>query len=534
MIAKHALWIALAAFLLPIIIMEYAILQSTHGVFSYPLDDTYIHLAIARNIAFYQVWGISPQGFSSASSSVLYPLLLAGTLKVFGTHTVIPFIINLLAGTAFLVILHKWLVRQQLTPVAQLCILLLVILVTPLMAIVMCGMEHMLQVLFCFLFITRFAEELANKVTSAPQKVAFSWQVYMYGALVTATRYEGIVLVGLACAFVFFEDRILVALKLFVLALLPVFIFGAYAQYHGSYAIPNSVLIKSGAPPLTFDGLFNFFTNDLYNKLSLSVVGFSTTATQRILLILVFSCLLCWRAMQEAIKYRYMLMLLALATVFYLVLTGRTRFPRYEAYLIANGTIVTGVMLFRYAKEAISVLFVQAKWLLLLAGFILVIPILLRTKDALTLLFPASINIYQQQYQMGLFLGKYYYNTPIAFNDIGAASYFTRAHNVDLWGLGNLEVTRSIKEGYYSGDFLQQLTKKDSVRIAVVFERAFPPDLYQHWKKIGSWQLTYNVICADDSISFFAVRPQEAPVLRANLQAYEHLLPKGVIAHYQD
>ncbi|WP_217602330.1 hypothetical protein [Chitinophaga sp. GbtcB8] len=529
MSSKHALWITLATFLLLIFVMEYAIMLNTNGVFSYPLDDVYIHLAIARNIAFYHVWGISPQGFTSASSSVLYPLLLAGTLKIFGAHTIIPFIINLLTGLLFLVALHKWLVRQELGPVAQLSILLVVILVTPLTVIVMCGMEHMLQIWFCFLFVTRFSEELAAQVETG--KRGFSWQLYAYGFLLTATRYEGAVLIGIAGLIAFFEGRMLTAVKLVVVSVLPIIIFGAYAQYHGSYAIPNSVLLKSGAPPLTIDGMINFFFDDLYNKLSISTGFYATAAPQRLLLILPLTYLFCRPAI-PAIKYRYMIILLTLATLCYLLLTGRTRFPRYEAYLIANGAIVSGVLLFRYGKQALSLLFAQAKWLLIFVGFILVIPILLRSRDALTLVHPASVNIYQQQYQMGLFLGKYYYNTPVAFNDIGAASYFTRGGNLDLWGLGSYEITKSIKNGYYSPGYIEQLTQKDSIRIAVIFERYIPQGVWQNWNKVGSWQLRSNVICADDSVSFFAVRPEEAVGLRKHLQAYESLLPNGVIAHY--
>jgi len=249
------------------------------------------------------------------------------------------------------------------------------------------------------------------------------------------------------------------------------------------------------------------------------------------LLILPLTYLFCRPAL-PAIKYRYMVILLTLATLCYLVLTGRTRFPRYEAYLIANGAIVSGVLLFRYGKQALSLLFAQAKWLLIFVGFILVIPILLRSRDALTLVHPASVNIYQQQYQMGLFLGKYYYNTPVAFNDIGAASYFTRGGNLDLWGLGSYEITRSIKNGYYSPQYIEQLTQKDSVRIAVIFERYIPEGVWSKWNKVGSWSLRSNVICADDSLSFFAVRPEERLGLRKNLQAYESLLPNGVIARY--
>jgi hypothetical protein len=52
------LGIAIAVFILPILLIEYDVLQFTGGVFSYPVDDTFIHLAIAKNLAFHNVLGI--------------------------------------------------------------------------------------------------------------------------------------------------------------------------------------------------------------------------------------------------------------------------------------------------------------------------------------------------------------------------------------------------------------------------------------------------------------------------------------------
>jgi hypothetical protein len=522
--SKDVLWLAIGIFVLPIVWVLYSVLGFTHGVFTYPVDDTFIHLAIADNIANFHTWGISPHGFVSASSSVLYPLLLATCIKLFGVHAVIPFILNLIAGLVFLITLHKWLIRQLLSPVAQLCVLLAVIVLTPLPVIVLTGMEHTLQILFCFLFVFKFSDALEKKT--------IPWTIYLYGFLLTGIRYEGIMLIGLACLLLLFQRKLWTAVKLGFISLLPILIFGIYALAHGSYFFPNSVLIKSGAPPLTFDGLYNFFTSEMFDKLSLSLVAYITAATQRMLILLLITYLLFRTNLNKHLTYKYILFLLTGAVLLHLFLTGHCRFPRYEAYLIADGSIIVGVVFLRFGKPLFDSLNRNTWWIAVGFALLLAIPILMRSKDAFLLTQPASINIYQQQYQMGKFIGKYYHDTPIAFNDIGAVSYFTKGNNLDLWGLGNLAVTKSMKGHYYSTTFLDQLSKKDSVQVAVLFENFFPPQLLKKWTKVASWQVLNNVICADDSVSFYAINPAQRVSLQQNLRAYQSSLPPGIIVRY--
>src|SRR5260221_66939 len=81
-----------------LIFLERGILKLTGGVFSYPLDDPFIHMQVARMLAGHGTWGVNPLEFGSASSSVLYTLLLTLLFKLFSANTLIPFVINCIAA----------------------------------------------------------------------------------------------------------------------------------------------------------------------------------------------------------------------------------------------------------------------------------------------------------------------------------------------------------------------------------------------------------------------------------------------------
>src|SRR6478735_4099968 len=64
------------------------------GELVYPLDDAYIHMAIAKNLQQHGVWGVTRYDFSSTSSSILYTLLLTFSFALFGIKAWLPLAIN--------------------------------------------------------------------------------------------------------------------------------------------------------------------------------------------------------------------------------------------------------------------------------------------------------------------------------------------------------------------------------------------------------------------------------------------------------
>jgi hypothetical protein len=246
-VAKYAILImAIAAMLIPIIVIENNVLQHTQGNVTYPRDNVFVNLTVARNLAFNEVWGITKYSFQFASSSPLYTILLALVYFLAGSSLVIPLIINGLTAIFLLFMVQRWLICRGLPPGGQLLILLLVIFLAPLPLLVISGTEHTLQLLLSFLFISTFAEaamagpsQKATTITKLPR-----W-VYIYGALMVLSGYECSVIALVACGFLLWRHQRSQAAKLAAAAFLPILLLGLLSISKGGYFLPNPLLLDS-------------------------------------------------------------------------------------------------------------------------------------------------------------------------------------------------------------------------------------------------------------------------------------------------
>jgi hypothetical protein len=534
------LLLALAATFIPLAYFIYGVLKHTGGVFMYPVDDAFIHMELARNLAFHETWGINPGEFGSASSSVLYTLLLSLLFRVFSDHTIIPLIVNGVAAILLLAAIQRWLIRHNMKPAVQLLVLLVVIFLVPLPTLIMSGMEHTLQCLFSFLFVFGFADWITGHrppMTDGKQPVSggrlMPYTLLLYALLTASIRYEGLFLVFPACLMLLWRRRFAAAVWLGFWALLPLLVFGIFSVSKGSYVLPNSLLVKSESLHLSVGGVLRYAENILVNKFTIAgKEGITLQATQRLLAILPLAWLVFARQMRENRSWRTVLLLLTGGVVLHLALAGTGKFYRYEAYLVLCSVVIVSVILFRYWKEALQGRSLAVYALAAVLLFFLFFPIVLRTTAALSKVKQACINIYEQQYQMGKFFQRSYPADALAANDIGAVSFYTQGYIFDLWGLGNIEVARSKKGGYWTSDFLQGLAGQKGVKVAALYDSWLQSSLPAGWIKVATWQIQNNVVCGDDTVSFYAADATQAGTLKQNLQSYQPSLPPGVKVQY--
>jgi hypothetical protein len=202
-------------------------------------------------------------------------------------------------------------------------------------------------------------------------------------------------------------------------------------------------------------------------------------------------------------------------------------FYRYEAYLIVLASLHLLIVFFEWYNSR-RVPINKQQLLLVAVALLFTFNLPLRGMNAVRNFVRSTYNIYEQQYQMGLFVKQYYNKHTIAANDIGAISYLAEVHMLDLWGLASNEVTIARKGGYWNSEFLQLLVTKNYASIAVVYESWFDKSLTGKWIKAGTWEVSNSFMLGDTKVTFYAINPQEAVKLKENMTAFSEQLPKDI------
>ena len=498
--------VAVAVLALAVGAVLWSSLGRSGGRLVYALDDAYIHIAMARNLAEHGVFGVTRYGFTSSSSSPLWTLLLAGLFAVLGAREWLPLVLNLAAAVALLVVAERTLVSRGVRPLSRLLALLAVVALVPVPPLVMAGQEHLVHAALTLAF--------AAGVTADSRRSG----LLFVAPLLTAFRYEGLFLVFVACLVLAARHRFGLALTIGLAGLVPPVAYGVVSMAHGWYALPNPVILKGalgeGAGNGIRLGLVPF----------LSGWGALLRAPHLLALVVVAAVVLLARWRAPLSRDGSWLLLFLGTTILHLQYAKTGWFYRYEAYLVAFGVVGLTAALDGLGERA------RPRWLptalvsaAVLAGSVRGVRAHLETPGAVG-------NIYEQQIQMALFLGRYYSGQGVAANDIGAIDALADLRVLDLWGLASLDVAEAKLAGRFTTSWIASRTRAEGVRVAVIYERwldaagGVPPD----WVRAGRWRVARNVVLGDRTVAFYAVDPDEAKALADHLQAFSRELPAGV------
>ena len=546
-------WEIIASLAIFWVLMIYMLFYSyllNEGHIIYALDDAYIHMAIAKNFSQKGVWGVTNEGFSSSSSSLLYSLLLS-LIFLFGPNEIAPLIINLVSSTLLLCLVYYILkIKHNLPSYATFTGLILIIFFIPLPFLIFTGMEHTIQILinvaFVFLASTILSDEniQERKIFSYNEDGKFVFtQIHLLliiCPLVTMVRFEGMFLIILVSLLFLFRKKIY-CLLITGLGFLPILIFGLISIYHGWYFFPNPVILKGNEPDFTsVEGFLDFFDPRLLIKaphISILLVG---------ALLIIFTRY--FKRKEVWNEFSIMALIFIGLTLMHLLLIGVTEenqnLSRYDGYLVALGIILLFISIKDGIPKNLSIIHLKGyfliikennkKYLIQIIGAIFVIIVLFssfipRSFNLIRKSPQASNNIYEQPYHVGIFLDKYYDGEYIAANDIGAMNFLADIKCLDLRGLGSKEVAKARIDDDFDTDFVQKEAKKKECVIAIIFEhKDYGYDVPDEWIKAGEWTVKNDVVLGDEEISFWAVDPSEYNNLIDNLKDFSEDLPSTV------
>ena len=475
-LALEHYWTALLPIGLLLAIVTALVLLAAHtdsGKPVYPVDDAYIHMALAKNLMESGNWGLRSTGFQGVSSSPLWTLLMSAAYRFVGPSEITPLVLNLICGCGVVLVIYFAGNRRRWPKYWTLCIALAVVIWCPLFANVFSGMEHSLQILLTLLLFTFAGEFLAKgKANTSRGAVAFD----VVGGVATATRYEDCFLVFAICLMLAIQRRWVAAAAIAAAGLFPIVAYAAYSIIHGGMWAPTTVLVKAW-------GISSRHAFAKYTLVGAAMFKLVAIGPYMIPLILLATLMYFhrrhWRRKEPASgtvveqipETTWLYPIWIISTVLHLDLAALGWYYRYEAYLLAMGLFTIGAMAapllprrIHWKLPRLSSAYGALMGILIL---LLVVCMTGRAAQCRSLISPeSSRNIEQKRYQLAKFFGEYYPGGVVAINDIGAASYFTDVKIVDLCGLGSIDVGREILHRTYDTNVIGKVCAQNAVQLA--------------------------------------------------------------------
>lgn len=488
----------------------FAVLKATDGVLNYTLDDPYIHLALAENLA-QGHYGVNTNEYASPSSSILYPFLVAAAL-IAGLGQWAPLVLNVLGalGTAWILggLLWDALHKTQTGHVSWIALLTL-----PMMLVVIngfalgfTGMEHTLHVWASLAVIRGLI--VMGQTRSVP------W--FLIAACIAAPflRFEGAALSGAALLAVFLWGHWRTGLVTAATLAGSLAFYVTTMTSLGLPPMPSSVLVKSG-PTAAFmadqDGAFWY---ELAASLRASLEHRQGAVLAGLILLVLLGT-------PRADKSARTVAFVAAAAGIAHLLVGRWGWAhRYEIYIIAT-------LLAANLHVWAPVLSTAARRITTPALLLLGLPFVGYIYTAAILLTPAAAqNIYEQQHQMHRFATEFM-TEPVAVTDLGWVAYDNDTYVLDLWGLGNENARQTYLEIGRTPEALELLTAQSGVAFAMLYDEVFHEGMPAEWCLIGQLE-TPKVTASFATVEFFLIDRNLETQMRSAMADFAAQLPQRV------
>ncbi len=488
----------------------------TNGHFTYGLDDAYIHLAIAKEMAFHGVWGNSSAGFSGVSSSLVWTILLAFLFKIFGNWELLPFLLNILFDLLLLWTLDLIWRRARIGSFWRIGLFILAFMIMPLASQPIIGMEVSLQCLLlsAFFYFVIFAKDSQN--------VWSEWPAILLAFLLGGVRYECILIVEICAVGFALQGKIKKAISVGVAGILPAVSYALFALIQKGTVIPNTLFLKSAAVEVLMKHVPIGGSSILVMLVAGLFFGFILFTSIR----LIRKRFPIWRPSGTAIVFWATAIT---AIVQFSISSPEQQFERYRTYIYVALVILFGLFLRwvnarpstnRNGNPLIGAMLLAASIAVFVPRFLLYL-----SKTPI-----ASKNIWDQQGQMARFVERYCAKQPIVLVDIGAVSYYAHGPVIDLIGLGTDSIARMRLDRNDPSESVNRFIANQGAIVAMIYPiEQYEPD--SSWEKEGSIVIQDRYVCARDTVDFYALRASDTGWLRSSLSDFRSRTTSEVLIY---
>lgn len=485
----------------------------TDGHYVYPIDDTYIHLAMAKNFALYDLWGITKYQFSSTSSSPLFTFLLSCLIKMFGNNDQIPLYFNIFFSLGIVYFLSIYFAEIFKDVKKTVLVVLFTLFFAILHVQLLSGMEHIFQVFLFVVNIFCFYRRDKNRLVA----FGFYFSLLLMGLVRFESMFYFVILAFVLMLIKKWKD----AIGVLVLGFIPILIFCYFNYQQDGYFFPNSVEVKGTKLSLDsniFSQLKMILVDNFIFNISFYKIGF-------------FPIILCavfiYRDLKtknfiEVVHDNFFLIVFSLLMICHSMFADLKGMFRYEAYILTGFSMVLIPKITRLIfdfnnyirrEKLISLLVAMNILLFFYKGFM-----------AHTVLSDGGKNIYEQQIQSARFLHTYYNDSKVVANDIGAITYYTDIHLLDIAGLGSTEMipfneNKKLFDQKFK-DFLTQYGSEHNYEVAIVYENWLQGFAPETWRKAAILKINNRVTVAKEEVTIYAVNPSGLEELKRNIKRF--------------
>ena len=528
--------VAALAYLAGTALAAWAVIAACDGRLISWLDDAYIHMAMARNLLEHGVYGVTPHGFTTSSSSPAWVILLSVGYALLGVSEWLPFAVNAVATLVLLFCAASILTRPADTiaggelgprwrmidaPWPAACAVVgmvaLVATVAPI-TLTLAAMEHVAHAALMLYATDILARRLCGEEA---EEMPTGASVHLPLLLLPLVRYESLWLPVIAAALAIGRRQWFAAIAMPAAASVGVVAVGAWSCDAGWWFLPVSILAKTSlVPGAAADG------GALYVAKFLLWYPFKRLLLNApiLLAIMAMSATTLAVAVARDRDNARTAWFLALAMFVGGAWTHATfrQFGwggRYEGYLLAMGCVFLPAALARLRPDVRAfrsrpALMAGLPLLALLTGLVVHRTVVMHRGPG-----AAAATVWQRDFWPADFVAQHFGGGSVMAMNIGALSWISSPRLTDVLALGDREVAGLLAAGRLDNAALIDLARRRGVTVAILFDAD-----YRRW--VGAPPPFVRVATGrpqaapENAFAFYATTPERAAELARALQTY--------------